>query len=149
MIRPRRATPPLAVELTPLLDVVFLLLTFFVFALVVSSRLLASPLELPGPSSAGGEAAPPSLIIELDAQGALTIDGEPQPWDTLADTLTPRLAALDGEHPTVAVDINAPTGDLFKLMDALQDLGTTDIQFLRKGDNDATPAPPAEGGGAR
>ena len=46
-VRLRRNKPSFRVELTPLIDVIFLLLTFFIYAMVLMDRIELVPLDSP------------------------------------------------------------------------------------------------------
>ena len=79
-VRLRRGAPPFHVELTPLIDVVFLLLTFFIYAMVLMDRIELVPLELK-PLEAGtvvtDAAPPPARTLSLDGDGGLFLDRQP------------------------------------------------------------------------
>ncbi len=62
-------------EMAPLLDVVFLLLTFFMFAMLVLVRTDAIDLDLPA-LDAGAQAEPVEAIrVTLEADGTVMVDG--------------------------------------------------------------------------
>ena len=73
--RPRRRP-----SLTPMIDVVFLLLTFFIYAMVLMDRIELVPLELK-PLEAGefvsDASPPPARTVSLDGDGGLFLDREP------------------------------------------------------------------------
>ena len=78
-VRFRRSTTPFQVELTPMIDVVFLLLTFFIYAMVLMDRIELVPLELK-PLEAGETVSdaspPPARTLSLDGSGGLFLDRE-------------------------------------------------------------------------
>ena len=78
-VRFRRSATPFQVELTPMIDVVFLLLTFFIYAMVLMDRIELVPLELK-PLEAGESvsdaAPPPARTLSLDGDGGLFLDRE-------------------------------------------------------------------------
>ena len=78
-VRFRRSTMPFQVELTPMIDVVFLLLTFFIYAMVLMDRIELVPLELK-PLEAGETVSdakpPPARTLSLDGNGGLFLDRE-------------------------------------------------------------------------
>ena len=80
--------PEVSITLPPLIDVVFLLLTFFMAATSVSelTQLVAELPEAEGrPASA--EAA---MLLSIDATGNMTLNGAPVPNDTLGLTAAMR-----------------------------------------------------------
>ena len=89
-VRLRRADSPFRVDLTPLIDVVFLLLTFFIYAMVLMDRIELVPLELK-PLEAGAAitdaAPPPARTLSLDGGGGLFLDREPITLESVVPTL--------------------------------------------------------------
>lgn len=103
------------IGLTPLIDVVFLLLVFFMLA---STFLKFNYLPL----TAGGEgvAAPAlseTVIVRVRAGGALDVNGEP----ASADDLSARLdmwAERGAKRAVLRVTAGAETGDLVRALEA-------------------------------
>ena len=96
--RLRRSSPPFKVELTPLIDVVFLLLTFFIYAMVLMERIELVPMELRTVESGGiamENDPPPALTLSLDIDGTIYLDREP----IAVDSLIPTLNAARQERP--------------------------------------------------
>ena len=89
-VRLRRPDVPFRVDLTPLIDVVFLLLTFFIYAMVLMDRIELVPLELK-PLEAGAvitdAAPPPARTLSLDGAGGLFLDREPISLESVVPTL--------------------------------------------------------------
>jgi biopolymer transport protein ExbD len=100
-VRLRRPASPFHVDLTPLIDVVFLLLTFFIYAMVLMDRIELVPLELK-PLEAGESVAdaapPPARTLSLDGSGGLYLDREPIALDQVVATLQ---ATLESDPDTV------------------------------------------------
>jgi biopolymer transport protein ExbD len=100
-VRLRRSEPPFRVELTPLIDVVFLLLTFFIYAMVLMDRIELVPLELK-PLEAGAVVAdaapPPARTLSLDSSGGMFLDREPITLEAVVPTLQ---ATLEEDPETV------------------------------------------------
>ncbi len=118
-----------------MLDVVFILLTFFIFAMVLSKRFTVTDIRLPrtGPAASTPAADPAdTIVVSLKPGGALSVNSTPATLDTLPDTL----AALQRERPQskvyLAPDTAASSGELFQLMDTLAKAGVRDLRFLRK-----------------
>lgn len=117
--------PITGINVTPLIDIVLVLL----IVLMVALGYLASqqiPVSLAG---AGGEPAR-TLALELDASGAITLDGQP----VARDALKARLQALeDPEAVSAAVraDARSSHGAVVGLLDLLRIEGVTRISFVR------------------
>lgn len=86
IIRPK--TPPVAMDMTPLIDCVFQLLVFF----MLSSSFLTPSIKLALPTSkAIDEAEPLELAITMSAAGQLYVNSELCPLEQLSDRLRPLL----------------------------------------------------------
>ncbi len=95
-VRLRRSEPPFRVELTPLIDVIFLLLTFFIYAMVLMDRIELVPLDLK-PLEAGAVVAdaapPPARTLSLDGEGGMFLDRESITLDAVVPELRKTLEA--------------------------------------------------------
>jgi biopolymer transport protein ExbD len=84
-------SPRRMIGLTPLIDVVFLLLVFFMMA---TTFLKFSSVKIEAAAAGVGTVAPKELVlVRLDWSEALTINGEPTPKDQVVselDRLCPR-----------------------------------------------------------
>lgn len=145
-----------SLEITPLIDVVFLLLTFFIFALILTTRVDVTEIALPPQAAAAGaaEQAQRPLIVELDDAGRVSVTGlaianaaDPGLAETLSLILDqagrdPDTARLD-RPIVVAADVGSRSGDLLLLMDALAALGETEVRFWRRERTNDAPTTPA------
>lgn len=117
--RVRRTSDDVRVELTPMIDVVFLLLTFFVFSIVLMIR--ADVLDVRLPELTAGENAQrvTPITIAIDEQGMLFLNGQ----QIAQDEIIARVGALRDESPDspilLAVDVRSDAGVLIQLADAL------------------------------
>jgi len=117
----------------PLIDVVFLLLTFFIYAMVVMVELKTSGLSLT--SVEGGRQATGDrvILVVLDAAGQVQIDGVVVAEDELDAKLT--AIAVDPTAPPVVVTLEAGQGDrdrgpLYQqLLGRINRAGIRDIQM--------------------
>jgi biopolymer transport protein ExbD len=122
----------LGIDITPLMDIVFQLLLFFI---LTSAMLQPSlPLELPG-SKEKSEGTEADLIISINAEGEIFLN----------DTLTPlemvesAIFALAGENPEAAVvlrgDRQVRYGRFFELLDIIRGAGikTLDLAYDEEG----------------
>jgi len=124
--------PEPRLELFPLLDVVFLLLTFFIFVLVLTARLEVTEIQLPI-AVAGGETKPgPSILLGLKADGSVTLDGREVAVADLLAALTQAQTDKPGATLYIAPDREARNAQLFALIDALAEGGIRDLRFLRE-----------------
>ena len=156
MLRARRSAFRPSVEITPLIDVVFLLLTFFVFALILTVRMDATDIRLPEVRS-GAETPPTSrpVVVGMSATGEITYDetlltgADDAVGTDTADAIRRALlesagiaeaSLLSGEAilPTLmlAIDEEATHGRILELLDALREAGISDFRYLRSPNRD-------------
>ena len=90
----------LQLNLTPMIDVVFLLVIFFMAATQFADAERAIELDLPDVPGAGATlaAAPDPMIVSVDASGAIALDGMPRTTEELiADLKSARVDRPDLE----------------------------------------------------
>lgn len=63
--------------MAPLIDVVFLLLTFFVFSLVLLRRVSVMELDLPALATGQQAQDSPAVVVAIDRTGRLLVEGRP------------------------------------------------------------------------
>jgi biopolymer transport protein ExbD len=122
--RSSESTPTQAIDLTPMLDVVFILLIFFIVT--------ASFVKLPGPEVERSEAMTaqarkPAMLVAIDQHDVIWMDKSP-----LADNwIKFELARLQAENPrgslVIQVDNRASIGRLALVSDLAGQLGISDI----------------------
>ena len=117
------------ITLTPLIDVVFILLVFFMLA---SSFLdwRAVDLRLTGASS-GGPSPTSVMLVVLRADGSLTLDGEPATQDAV---LARTRENVDGDEPfsiVVRPEDKVELQQMVGLIDVLKAAGAVDIALSR------------------
>ena len=106
----RRTDYEARVEIMPLIDVIFLLLTFFIYAMVLMVRAELLPVEMHSFSSGEPTTVPPAVAITIDRNGSLFLNREPIP----IDAVLPRLAELKAKDPDTIIYVAAEkvgTGD--------------------------------------
>lgn len=116
-------------EMTPLIDVVFLILTFFVFSLVLMVRADTLGIDLPELPSA--EVADRSEVISLvlTAEGELRLDTEPVTLDSLAERIAAAREQRPGARVLFAADAASASGDLLRVLDRLTAAGIEGVSF--------------------
>jgi biopolymer transport protein ExbD len=116
--------------MAPLIDVVFLLLTFFVFAMLMMVR--AQVLDITLPALGAGEPAPDvaAVTISLDAAGAAFVDGEEVAREGLIGAIRAKLDATPDARLYLAADTGGSSGDLLEIIDLLSRNGFGDFQLF-------------------
>lgn len=114
----------------PLIDVVFLLLTFFIFALVLMVRADLMDIRAPGLQS-GRPAAPGSAItVVVDAEGEFYVDGEAAAPEELIERIEARRAANPEARLFVAADEESRSGALLDVIDRLMEADLGDFSIV-------------------
>ncbi len=124
------------INIAPLVDVVFLLLIFFMLTFHIRED-QAIPLTLPGAASAEPRPAE-GLTITLDQTGTILFaDQKLTPEETTPDTLSATLADRLRQGPwtpatpiTVRADAEAPTGRLVAVLDGVRLAGFTSMGLV-------------------
>ncbi len=126
--RPLETRPMSDINMTPLIDVMLVLLVIF----IVTAPLLAGSLKLELPKSAAATptTAPTVLAVSIDAQGVLRVG------DVVvdADVLAQRAADAAKQDATTEVQLRAdarvPYGRVAELIGTVQRAGLTRIGFV-------------------
>ena len=119
------------VNLTPLIDVVFLLLIFFMVSTTFEHQSRIQ-IELPEATASPDEIEEESIVIIIDAQGRYFID-EQQVVNTELKTLKSAISKVLGDRVAVPVTIRAdastPHQAVITALDATSQLGLTKISL--------------------
>jgi len=119
------------VNLTPLIDVVFLLLIFFMVSTTFEHQSRIQ-IELPEATASPDEIEEESIEIIIDAQGRYFID-EQQVVNTELKTLKSAISKVLGDRSAVPVTIRAdastPHQAVITALDATSQLGLTKISL--------------------
>lgn len=123
------------VELSPLIDVVFLLLIFF---MVSSTFVEEAALEINLPeSSTTAESPEDPLEILAKPSGEISFQGKPVDIGSLEDAIRDALKETPGKPVVLKGDEKLPLGMAVKIMDAVQGSGaegfTLDAQPVKQG----------------
>lgn len=127
------------IELTPLIDVVFLLLIFFMISTTFTKE---TSLKINLPESAGDAniEQPISVEVQIGAQSQYAIaasnDGVSKPLiNSNRETLKRALIKFKGQNKLLLViraDRKAPHESVIRVMDVAQELGLSNVTFATK-----------------
>lgn len=112
-------------DISPLIDVVFLLLIFF---MVTATFVKDMDIELERPSaSSGTRSDAKSLRVYVDRAGQIYVDELPvQPW-MVQNRVRDMLRGSPDSNVLVVVDMNVPAQRLIEVVDACRLAGATDV----------------------
>ena len=116
------------VEMLPLIDIVFLLLVFFIYAMLSMVVHLGLRVELPTASTARVDTRE-YVSITLTSDNAIYLDKERVALDELADRVVER---MDGRKDTpifIHGDIRAELGVAIQILDLLKRVGVRQVSF--------------------
>jgi biopolymer transport protein ExbD len=121
------------IEMLPLIDIVFLLLVFFIYAMLSMAVHRALPVALPESTTADIDKNA-LLSVTVESDGTVYLDKEPVPIELLAEKLTRN--ALVGKNPAVLLfaDRNLSYQYLFKVLDQIRMAGLTRISLQAEAD---------------
>ena len=117
--------PEVSINLTPLIDVVFLLLIFF---MVSTSFAELTQLVVDLPEAEGAPASTnTTLLLVVDVEGNMTLDGAPLPNDArgLSEALRQRLSGNTDIPVTLSADAMTPHQYVVTAMDVAAQLNIT------------------------
>jgi len=145
--RIRRTSPEVRLDMTPLLDVIFLLLTFFVFSLVLMVRAEVLGVSLPGLGAAEEARGGAAVTLTLDAQGRCYVDGEEVEIDEIPARVRRRREANPGAALLIAADTEGRSGVLLEVVDRLSAAGIRDFALVGRPGGPERKTAPSDGGG--
>lgn len=133
-LRPRRVEPP-RVDITPLIDVVFLMLIFFMVSTTFDKQTQLK-VDLPEAASTETSAAEEQRIdITIDAQGQFYVN-ERELVRHDAETLRRSLQTIADDRTDLPVivsgDRNAPLQSMMTVLDVAAQLGLTRLSFVAR-----------------
>ena len=131
--RPRRKDD-LDLNLTPLIDVVFLLLIFFMVSTTFEMKSEIN-IKLPEAAENRAEVVPDSIVVALDANGRVFVDDNPlvnAQITTIREALRQSAQKLDNPSVIINADANATHQSVVRVMDAARQLSLTRITFATR-----------------
>ncbi|GAB3346380.1 ExbD/TolR family protein [Chromohalobacter beijerinckii] len=111
------------INLTPMLDVVFIMLIFFI---VTTSFIKESGVEIDRPESSSATARPEAqVMVAITAEDAVWVDGQPVDAHRVGN----EVASLVSDEGGVVIqaDRQSTTGLLIEVMDAIRDAGVENV----------------------
>ena len=116
------------INVTPLVDVMLVLLVVF----IVTAPLLTQAVHVKLPKTEKTEARPDpkALTLSIDAQGQLTVNEQPQPWEGLEERLRNHAQADPEATVQVQADQAVPYGKVAEAMAIAQHAGVTKLGFI-------------------
>lgn len=117
---PEEPDAPFQINIVPMIDVIFAILTFFIMSSLFLTRSTGLPVDLPTAETAQNQPVN-QVVVTLDQAGTLRLNDQPIPLETLQ----PRLRALVGTQQVLVViqaDERVDHGIVVQVMDQLRQM---------------------------
>ncbi len=130
---PRRRRLPLILDLTPLIDVVFLLLIFFMVTTTFVPDATGLQVDLPRSDTQQVVGESDDLTLQVGADGAVAIDGRALSLEQLSAEL--RKAARTNPNTLIVLEADTATshGRVVEVMDLAREIGLTSFAIATEG----------------
>jgi biopolymer transport protein ExbD len=111
---------PAQINIVPMIDVIFAILTFFIMSTLFLTRQEGLPVNLPKAATAQQAQIPTRITVTVEPSGQVSLNKKP----TTVDALTEQIRGLMGTNPESVVVINADTkvehGSIVAVMDKVR-----------------------------
>ena len=122
-----RPSPKVSLPLTALIDIVFLLLVYF---LLTSSFVQREGLELELPRAVSGTAVRAPLTLQVKRNGEIFFEGQKTRGPELVELLRGRLSSAEEKRVLIEADRRAPLSAVVSAMDAARLAGAKNISLI-------------------
>ena len=119
---------PLGVNVTPLIDCVFLLLVFF----MLTTSFLEEQSLILHVSSSGRSAAVEQIVVDIARDGAIAVDGKPVALEEVTARIRPILSDAKKHAVSIRAERDVPVQRTVAVMDRIRAAGTDNIRFLTR-----------------
>ncbi|MEA5574049.1 biopolymer transporter ExbD [Calothrix sp. UHCC 0171] len=111
---------PSQINIVPMIDVIFAILTFFIMSTLFLTRQEGLPVNLPKAATSQQAQIPTKITVTVEASGQVSLNKKP----TTVAALTEQIRTLMGTNPESVVVINADTkvehGNIVAVMDQVR-----------------------------
>jgi biopolymer transport protein ExbD len=94
---------PAQINIVPMIDVIFAILTFFIMSTLFLTRQEGLPVNLPKASTSQQSQVAKKITVTVDADGEISVNKKP----TTVDVIAEEVRGLVGTNPEAVVIINA------------------------------------------
>lgn len=124
-IRPKKAG--LSIDMTPMIDIVFQLLIFF----MLSSSFLTPALKMNLPKADSKQAPEQQqIIVSIDREGHFFVNQQQVPQEQLREQLSPLVSASEKKAVFVRGDADMPYKYFVAAMDSARKAGATQVNVV-------------------
>ncbi|ARV19808.1 Biopolymer transport protein ExbD [Curvibacter sp. AEP1-3] len=135
--RPSGAQPLSDINMTPLIDVMLVLLVIF----IITAPLMVSAVKVDLPQAQGTQAAdaPKFIAVTIDPAGQTYVNDAPMDKPALANALTDAAKRNPNTEVRLRADSTVPYGRVVEVMGLAQKAGLSQIGFVAEPDASASP----------
>ncbi|HIK40882.1 biopolymer transporter ExbD [Thermoleptolyngbya sp. M55_K2018_002] len=116
---PSEPDPPPSINIVPMIDVIFAILTFFVLSTLFLTRSEGLPVNLPGAATADLQPQE-QTVVTIDASGNLSLNRQPMTLDALDAAVRQRTDGGNSPLVVINADKAVPHGQVVAVMDRLR-----------------------------
>ena len=117
---PEEPDQPFQINIVPMIDVVFALLTFFIMSTLTLTRSEGLPVNLPGAQTAKPINPERPIEITIDAKGVMSIDRQAVDLSGLRDRIKNLLSKNTQKTVLIRADEQVSHGKVVAVMDAVR-----------------------------
>lgn len=122
------------IEMLPLIDIVFLLLVFFIYAMLSMAVHRSLPVALPASSTAEVDPSP-DISLTVNSNGSLFVNKIPVPLESLSAVLQQQAAGSEEKGVLVFADRNLAYQRLFEVLDEIRRAGIGRVSLQAEKDD--------------
>lgn len=118
---PNEPEPPFQINIVPMIDVIFAILTFFIMSTLFLTRSEGLPVNLPKANTSEAQ-SPEQLVVTINESGELALNRQPIQLEDLMNEVQSR--ALTEQQPVVVInaDETVSHGQVIAVMDRLRSI---------------------------
>ena len=138
MIFPRKPRRSPSLNIIPLIDVLVVLLIFYIATTVFKKSEPKIVIKVPDSTTATTTQETPPSIIYVTSDSKIFLDDAPVEAAQLGDMLKSKISSNPAFKVAMKADTNAPFGMITKVMDAAHVAGITDLQTFMQTDKSSS-----------
>lgn len=110
---------PAEINIVPMIDVIFAILTFFIMASLFLTRSEGLPVNLPEAATADAQRES-QIVVTVDAEGAVSVNDASVVVEAIADAVRSRMVETGSTLVVIKADSQVNHGQVVAVMDALR-----------------------------
>lgn len=108
------------INIVPMIDVVFTILTFFIYATLFLSKSEGLPVNLPKATTSQSQQGPSKITVSIDTKGTLMVDKKAVKLDELESSVRQIMGTNQNQLVVLNADKSVAHGNVVEVMDRLR-----------------------------